>query len=327
MTEPILVDESVFDETFVPEKLIGRKGQIEEIARCLKPAKVGKSIKNLYIYGLPGAGKSIVTKWILKEHFGKISVYVNCWRNTTSHKIVAEIMSQLGYVVHGKESTSELLKRLTKSGRKLIICLDESDHIKETDILYDLARNSYGMILISNHAFSLSKIDRRIKSGLFLQEVEFKPYNREEILEILKERVSFGLRPYSISERLLSIISNISNGDARVGLQTLKIAAKDAESKDLKTVTIEEVKVAAKCARKYRLSYLLGKLNDHQKVIYEILKKAGKMSSGQLFEEYKKTSKQSLIDRSYRNYMRNMEHIGLVRELGNRRWRKYEIVI
>src|SRR2546426_805080 len=163
MDKLILVDESVFDETFIPERLVSRRGQIEEIARCLKPAKVGKSIKNLYIYGPPGVGKTIVTRWILKENFDKISVYVNCWSNRTSHKIMEEILLQAGYHVRGKESMSELVRKFEKSKKKLIICLDESDHMKDAEVLYVLTRNSCGLVLISNQAFSLSRVDNRIR--------------------------------------------------------------------------------------------------------------------------------------------------------------------
>lgn len=323
----ILADESVFDETFVPERLVARKGQMEEIVRCLKPAGSGKSIKNLYIYGPPGVGKTSVTRWILKENFERNYVYVNCWSKRTSHKIMEEILLQMGQMVHGKEATSDLIKRLEKSKKRPIVCLDESDHIKDTDILYDLSRNSVGLVLISNQAYALSEIDHRIKSGLFLNEVQFKPYSREEILEILKDRVSYGFRLGAISENLLSIVAGMSDGDARVGLQTLKISAKDAESKDLETITIEDLKSAAKCARKYRLSYLLGKLNDHQRMIYEILRKCKTMNSGELFEKYQKASRQTVVDRSYRNYMQKMEELGLVRESGSGRWKRYAIIV
>jgi len=140
--------------------------------------------------------------------------------------------------------------------------------MKDTDIRDVLARNSCGLVLISNQAFSLSSVDRRISSSLFLEEIEFKPYSKDGILEILKDRTTYGPRPGSIREDLLSMVATISNGDARIGLQTLKVAAKDTESKDLNMITIEEIKSAAKCARKYRLSYLLVKLNDHQRAIY-----------------------------------------------------------
>jgi Cdc6-like AAA superfamily ATPase len=238
-----------------------------------------------------------------------------------------EVLLQLGLPVAGKEATSDLVKRFLALKRKMIVCLDESDHMDGTDILYDLARNSIGLVLISNQAFSLSKLDHRVKSSLFLNEVQFRPYTNNEIFEILKERVSYGFRPDSIPDNLLSIVARMSRGDARVGLQTLKLAAKDAESKNLETLSIEAVKSAAKCARKYRLSYLLGKLNPNQRIIYEILRKCRVMDSGELFQECRRKSRQSIIDRTYRNYMQKMEELGLIRENGSGRWKKYEIII
>ncbi len=327
MDKPILIDESIFDETYIPDRPISREGQIKEIARCLNPARSGRSIRNLFIFGAPGVGKTIVCRWILKEHFPKNSVYVNCWSKRTSHKVMEEILLQSGIIVHGMEPTSALIKRFESSHKKIIVCLDEADHLSDTDILYTLARNSCGVVMISNQAFALSDIDSRIKSSLFLNPIEFKPYSREEILSILRERVSYGFRPSTISDKLLSVISGMCNGDARIGLQTLRYAAKEAESKGSEVITIEEIKAAAKCARKYRLSYLLGKLNEHQRIIYEILKRNKIMESGKLFEEYVKSVKGVVVDRSYRNYMKRMVELGLVRVEGSGRWKIYEVVL
>lgn len=152
--------------------------------------------------------------------------------------------------------------------------MDEFDHLKDTDILYDLTKSSSGLVLISNQSYSLAEIDGRIKSRLFLEETEFKPYNREEILEILKDRVNFGFRPGTINDSLLTIVSGLCNGDARIGLQTLRVAANEAELKGLNMITIEEIKSAAKCTRKYRLSYLTGKLNEHQRIHLQDSEKA-----------------------------------------------------
>lgn len=60
MENPILVDESFFDEAFIYERLVSREWQIREISKSLKSTKVGKSIKNLFVFGPPGVGKTIV---------------------------------------------------------------------------------------------------------------------------------------------------------------------------------------------------------------------------------------------------------------------------
>lgn len=65
----------------------------------------------------------------------------------------------------------------------------------------------------------------------------------------------------------------------------LKIAAKEAEFKNADRVTVEEIRAATKCSRKCRLSYLLGKLNEDQRQIYQILKERRSVESGQLYAE------------------------------------------
>jgi len=326
MSEPILLDESLFDEAFIPERLLCRDGQIKEIARCLNPARSGKSIRNIFIYGKPGVGKTLMCKWILKEYFSKQSVFVNCWSNRTTHKVMHSILLQMGQVVHGRESASELVKRFQSLGRKIIVCLDESDHLKDAEVLYVLTRNGCGIVLISNQSLPVSNVDVRIKSSLLLNEIEFKPYTKDEILSILKERSLYGIRSGSIDNNLLAVISAMCNGDARVALQTLKISAKEAESRDREAIIIDDIKYALKCSRKYRSSYLLSKLNAHQKIVYEILKKNESMQSGDLFKEYCRQAREHLSDRGYRVHMEKMVELGLVKSKASGRWKVYEII-
>lgn len=148
MESPILIDENLFDEEFIPERLVSREAHIKAIASSLRPTISGKS-KNLFIHGPPGVGKTLVTRWILKEHFDRNSVYVNCWSNRTSHKVIRDILLKTDTIVHRKEPTSELV-RMFETKQKKIICLDEFDHLEETDILYDLWKNSRALVMISN---------------------------------------------------------------------------------------------------------------------------------------------------------------------------------
>ena len=57
------------------------------------------------------------------------------------------------------------------------------------------------------------------------------------------------------------------------------------------------------------------------------MKKSRTMNSGELYEECNRTKRQKVIDRSYRNYMQRMKELGLVRESGSGRWKKYEIIV
>lgn len=89
---------------------------------------------------------------------------------------------------------------------------------------------------------------------------------------------------------------------------------------------IEEIKSAARWVRKYKQSYLLGKLNEHQRMVYEILKRNRKMESGALFDEYCKNVSEPVVDRSYRKHMERMLELGLVKAEGSGRWKVYSIL-
>lgn len=326
MPKTILLDRNVFEEAYVPEKFTGRKHQIRDILRCLRPMKNGDFAQYVFIYGPPGVGKTTVTRHILKQHFGRKFAYVNCFRDRTSHKIMEEVMLQAGIMISGKESTRDMIKKFEKSRKRLIICLDESDYIKDTDILGVFVRNLCGLILISNEC-SFSKIDPRLRNRLFFHEIEFKPYNLEDTHYILKDRIIDGLRSGCISDNLLALVSKICNGDARIGLQTLKMAANEAETNNSDTINIAEIKSAATRTRRYRRSLVMGELNDPQLKILEILKEGCRTKSGNLLKTYRQMTHHELQERSYRNYMAQMTEFGLVKEKGTTKAREYEILI
>lgn len=326
MKKPILLDRSVFEDTFIPETFVSREHHIREILRHLQPVKNGDFSQYLYIHGPPGVGKTAIIRSILKENFGRQHVYVNCFRDRTTHKILEEVLLHSGIVISGKESIRDMVKKFEKSKKRLLICLDEADYIKDPDVLGVFVRNLCGLILISNdHSFS--KIDSRLRSRIFFNEVEFKPYGHEDINEILMHRVSYGLRDGSIKDSLLSVMSKMCNGDARIGLQTLKMAANEAELNNSNLITMNEIKSSAQRTRKYRLSLVLGELNEPQLKILDILKENKNLKSGELMRVYRQMTNHDINDRTYRNYMTQLVDFALVKEGGTTKARTYEILI
>lgn len=321
----ITVNEDVLLESFIPINILHRQDLVKVIEKLLSPN--GDRIPtSIYISGPPGSGKTLAIK-ALKKKFPNSLVYVNCWNCRTEHKIFVEILQQLGLVIHERESTNELERKLARTKRRVVICLDEADQINDKRILYTLARNGFGIVIISNQPYVSGELDNRIKSSLFFSPISFKPYSQDELIDILRDRADSAYRPSSVPTELIKSISEMASGDARAGLLMLRAAAKNAESRGQSRVAEEDVKAAAKGGTRLRLSYLLKKLNEHQRIIFQILRKGVKMSSGRLFEEYVRLSESPVTDRAYRKYMEIMVDLGIVKSEGSGRWKKYQTSI
>ncbi len=325
---PIIVNEEALTEAFVPTRLLHREGQIRELERCLKPALKNRSIENIFLMGTSGTGKTTITKWILENYFKEISAYVNCWKYRTIHEVLKEILLALQIPVHGREPTGELTKSFEKivKKRKVIVCLDEVDRLDDFDLLYLLARSGCGLILISTRCHVLANLTSRIRSSLVLTEIEFPPYKTDELYDIIRDRVEFAFKPGSLKNEFIKIASLAAQGDARTGLEIIRKAGKKAEVRYLNEVTMRELEEATTEANKLKIIYPVDKLNEHQKVIYDILERKRKLSSGLLYDEYCSLAKTPVVDRAYRNYMRKMVNLGLIRCEGKGRWKSYEIV-
>ena len=51
------------------------------------------------------------------------------------------------------------------------------------------------------------------------------------------------------------------------------------------------------------------------------------MASGTLYKEYRNLVSKPVVARAYRNYMKRMVELGLVKVEGKGRWKSYEIVV
>ena len=107
----------------------------------------------------------------------------------------------------------------------------------------------------------------------------------------------------------------------------MRKAGKKAEVRYLNEVTMRELEETISEMNKLKKILPFDRLNEHQKAIYEILEKKRKMQSGLLYNEYRSHVNSPVVDRAYRNYMRKMVNLGLIRSEGKGRWRSYEITL
>ena len=96
-----------------------------------------------------------------------------------------------------------------------------------------------------------------------------------------------------------------------------------ADSKRRDSITIDDVKEAIKGARKSRLEYVKSKLNEHQRFLMSEIEKNGDVDSGELFRKYQDSFHDPLGERAYRNQIETLVLTGLVREIGEGRWKRF----
>lgn len=333
----VIEDARVLTADFLPNKMVHRDSQLEEIKRNLDPILEDRPPRNMLLYGPPGTGKTTMAEYVigqLQKHSSEVrSGNVNCWRYPSRFKVYYNLLSDLGSnILHRTGTpTDELVDKFKEKVRKrpTAIILDEVDQIEEERILYDFAReNKIALIMIANKETALYQVDDRIQSSLEgLKEIHFPEYSQQEVVDILKDRRKWGLRDGAVKTSILHRIGNRAEGDARIAINALRIAAEEAEKQDKEKIDQEIVEEALPAAEKENKSKSVEKLNEHQKVLYEIIKEEGEVSPGELYERYEENLEEESGDpkvkRTLRKYLEKMDHYNLIESEGEGRWRKY----
>ena len=328
----IIRDEQPLLEYFIPESIMHREGQKQELAECLRPVTISRRPRNVFLYGPCGTGKTLLVQWMLRELEGHTSrartAYVNCWKRNTTHAALTEILSQLDIYVNYRQAATELLKLVEKESKKkqLVVCLDEVDSLESQEVLYDLARSGVGLVMVSNDAYALMEMDQRVKSSVNAEYIEFPAYKEEEIFEIVHERAKQGLVPGAVRQSELRLVARLADGDARIAIETLRRAAMIAEDKEAERIGAEHIKKAFGSTHLLRKTEALKKLNEHEKILYLLMEKHKKLNTKELWEEYTKADKKPASQRSYRNYMSHLVKLGLIRARGELTGREYEFL-
>lgn len=67
------------------------------------------------------------------------------------------------------------------------------------------------------------------------------------------------------------------------------------------------------------------KLNEHLRLLLEVIEKYKKIMSGELFGIYRNSIMKPLCERGYRNQIEHLVQTGLIKDIGEGRWKRYEI--
>lgn len=319
-TKYIIKNEEILSYDYIPKKIPYRENQIQEIANSIKPMLNERGGSNLFIYGAPGIGKTASIKWVLKELEETtdeiVPIYINCWNLKTKYFIFSRIANKLNLAFTAGKSSEHVLQHIVYKlkDKKSVFVFDEIDKIESTDFLYQITSNfpNACIHLISNKFDYVTKIDPRIKSRIMLKNLEFRPYNLEEINGIIKERAEKALKKNSINPEYIKQISNITYNkkDVRVGIYLLKESAKIAEQKGKNKIEKEDVKKAIESSMDKKPEE--EKLNKDESLILEIVKNNDGEIAGKLYEEYE-SKKGKLSYKSFKRYAKRLEKLGLLK--------------
>ena len=309
--ETIFMNDIALSYDFIPKEIPWRENENHYIAECIKPLFNDRNGKNLFIYGSPGIGKTLAVKSVfleLEEKTDEISsFYINCWKHNTTHKVIIEICNLINYKFIIDKSTNELMNDLKKilNKKPIVICLDEADKLENSNILYFILEDLYKktLILITNERSWLDELDKRVRSRLYAELLNFKEYNYEETFDILKKRAEYAFYQNVINKELIEKISKKSYElkDIRSGIYLLKESGNLAESRSSKIINEDDVNNAIKKLNEFKIKSSNDVGKDKNELL-ELIKNNSGMPANELFKLYNK-------DISYRTFRRRIDDL------------------
>ena len=307
-------DREVLRHDYLPANLPHREDQIRLLGETVAPVLKDARCSNVFIYGKTGTGKTAVTKYVLshlemkaKEYGSPVRFcYVNCRMTGSEYRVFASLSLSVGMPVPFTGlSVGEVFDRfrngLETARTILIVVLDEVDSLvkdRGDSLLYELTRineslskSKVAIIGISNDLRLKEFLDARVFSSLSEEEVVFRPYDANELRNILLERSRLSFQDGALSESALSICSALAaaeHGDARRALDLLRVAGEVAERKGAKLITEEHVRDAEKHIEHNRIVEALTNLTLHSKLALLSVYHLGKSSAitGEIYDLY-----------------------------------------
>lgn len=349
--DSLFIDRKAFDHAFEPSSLPHRDHEVEALVRNLVDALNGHIPSNMLLYGVPGSGKTVVTRFVLGQLLDKgvemgqpVQTYeINCRNVDTKYRVVQTIASQLarrgdtpipftGWPTDRVLET--LIYRMDRATGVHIIVLDEIDNLVSRagdDLLYNLTslntvlKNARCCIIgISNDLHFTQQLDPRVSSRLSQEDLVFHPYGALEIQDILNERVETGLREDVLEGGVLELCAALAaqeHGDARRALDLLRISVQKAEQRAQARVDPKHVRLAQSQLEYDQVTPVLKSLPLHQKVVLFaiILNEENGMrniSTGEVYRTYAdacmKIGVEPLTPRRISSLLNELDTLGLI---------------
>jgi cell division control protein 6 len=272
----IFKNKTVLKPNYTPESIndvLHRDDQIRAYYELMKDIfrPIPSAPPNLFVYGKPGLGKTLLTKLAFQVISRKaeavgvdlLVITVNCDVAGSEHGVLQKIVAdfptpnnepkkKLGYSV-GRHN--EYLKYLVDNySGIIIIILDEIDKVEIPKIVNRIirfeskkSRQFPTVVGITNETKLIDNFPPELKSVICENSLQIPPYDAEQLSDILKLRAKQAFNPGTIGEMVIPLAAAFAaqeHGDARRAINLLRVGGDIAEQDGCDMVHEEHIRKA-----------------------------------------------------------------------------------
>lgn len=309
--QSVFADETKLDINYVPYKLPHRDRELRLLAEFFSFVLQfpGKMAQRVIIAGDVGTGKTVLSQRFgadIGREASKLGTNLR-YVHVNSREYRGSLFMILQHVVSifhpnfprrgysAEELLRILIQILDEENAYVILVVDEFDSLVEkegSEAVYVLTRlqevrqnrpQRLSLICIMRNLNTLAQLDASTRSSLQSNIIKLETYSKQQLTDILNDRISIAFRPAAVPEDTVSLVAELAcseNGNARFGIELLWRAGKYANAEDLDNVTPE-------CARK-AVSSVIPAMRKSDLTLLGLHEKLFLLGIARLFKESRK---------------------------------------